>query len=442
MSALAQRCSFVCRLILIGLLSGLCGCRPRTALVETRHQQFVVGLSPFLDEQAGEVVYRHLVRFLLEEMPLNASLWIYDAYHLKTVALVEVPNQRAFQSGRTRANQFSSAVQSLRAFLLEPHDRPVVEGLSFNGAIKLPQFMEFVGENLMNTNATVTALVLGSPLYQDDKEPGFSMRNDYFPSDGHLLATRDRTVFGRWENPNGLRPLRVHLGYFGDPWISEIHRRKIGRFWALYLRNQGASLVSLSNDLPTIFQSLAGGAPGSEALFSSTEIDASAAKIEMLRVTREVPITDWITRELPSNHRPPPPSTTVGPMKIGIRWQGAVDLDLYARPDRNGAVLFFDQKEIREGYYYKDHRSSPDREYEFIEFTEPVDLTRVRAGVNFYEGRSQSGITGEVRVEFEGRIYSGEFKIQAEHGNQGRSGSGQEPFWVNIDVPGLMGLDP
>ena len=40
----------------------------------------------------------------------------------------------------------------------------------------------------------------------------------------------------------------------------------------------------------------------------------------------------WITRELPANHRPPSPTTMIGPMKIGIRWQGDLDLDLNVAP--------------------------------------------------------------------------------------------------------------
>src|SRR2546422_7121304 len=31
---------------------------------------------------------------------------------------------------------------------------------------------------------------------QDAKEPVFSMVDGYFPSDGHLLATREKSVFG------------------------------------------------------------------------------------------------------------------------------------------------------------------------------------------------------------------------------------------------------
>jgi len=50
---------------------------------------------------------------------------------------------------------------------------------------------------------------------------------------------------------------------------------------------------------------------------------------------REVGATDWITREVLPNLQLAPPTSTVGIMKIGIRWHGArVDpaLLLAARP--------------------------------------------------------------------------------------------------------------
>ena len=127
-------------------------------------------------------------------------------------------------------------------------------------------------------------------------------------------------------------------------------------------------------------------------------------------------------------------------MKIGIRWKGDIDLDLYAAANRDAETLFFEHTRAAEGYYFKDHRSSPDREYEFIEFESPVDVYRVQADVNYYKGDLPDGPGGEVRIEFEGRIYSGHFSIEAAHGNKGRAGSSQARYWAHIDVPAILGL--
>jgi hypothetical protein len=158
----------------------------------------------------------------------------------------------------------------------------------------------------------------------------------------------------------------------------------------------------------------------------------------MLRVGRSVEVTDWLTRDTLADPSPAAPTKMVGPMKIGIRWKHDIDLDLYATPRPDAETLFFEHVRSPEGYYFKDHRSSPGREYEFIEFETPVDVRQVEAMVNFYKGRCPGGPHGEVRIEFEGRIYSGTFAIEAETGNLGRSSASQENYWVRIPVQELL----
>jgi hypothetical protein len=47
---------------------------------------------------------------------------------------------------------------------------------------------------------------------------------------------------------------------------------------------------------------------------------------------------------------------------------------------------------------------------------------------------------GEVRVEFENKIYSGNFHIEAENGNKGRMDDSQRSYWTRISLPALMRL--
>ena len=179
--------------------------------------------------------------------------------------------------------------------------------------------------------------------------------------------------------------------------------------------------------------------PNQGAVASRHSIDPKQTKVEMLRITRDIGVADWITRETVSGATAPP-SRTVGPMKIGIRWKGQIDLDLYARGRTDAEMLFFENMRSDEGYYFKDHRSSPNREYEFIEFESPVDAWKVEARINFFEGRDPDGPDGEIRIEFDGRIYSSAFALEARKGNQGRTGSRQSAFWTAIDVPGILKL--
>lgn len=409
-------------------------------------RRVVVGVSPFLPEEAKDGVYRALVRLLLEELPLESSLAVYDAYHLRTIAQARVPGVRAFTSSKTRANQFRGPIQELRQFLASS------DASSGNGrdgtnppvvaALRVPQFMDFVAANLLHGSTSTVVVLLGSPLYRDEKEPAFSMLGGFFPSDGHLRATRERSVFGVADRRDRLKSVAVDWGFFGDPWVTELHQEKVARFWSLFLQEQGARLGAFSGDLPTVFQAVreAAESGGSRAVPSAFVIDPKQTKIEMIRIAREVRTAEWITGDLPSGPRPEPPVAARGPVKIGIRWKGDLDLDLYARSRPDSTTLCFESPRNAEGYYFKDHRSSPEREYEFVEFQEPVDLREVEAAVNFYAGHRKGGVEGEVRVEFENRIYAGQFKLPASGGNEGRAGVGQEKCWATIDVLNLVGL--
>ncbi len=216
--------------------------------------------------------------------------------------------------------------------------------------------------------------------------------------------------------------------------------KKVARFWALYIERRGGRLASFSADLATAMSAFSSQAPGRSAASNGWVADPLQGKPEMVRVNRSVPLVDWLTGDALPETSPPPPSQLEGPLKIGIRWKENIDLDLYAAPRKDGETLFFQHPRSSEGYYFKDHRSSPGREYEYIEFESPVDVRDVRAFVNFYNGSCPGGPRGEVRIEFHNRIYSGAFAIASIEGNQGRTGSKQSDYWTRIPIREILGI--
>ena len=399
---------------------------------------FIVGLSPYLERSVKDDVFRGLVRLLVEDLPLNSKLSIYDAFELKTITQVTLPDSHVFNSSKTRANQFAPAIRDIKAFLAKDHAKPANSRLHFESALRVPQFADFVSDNLKSSEQPVTVLMVGSPLYQDPKEPSFSMIDGYFPSDGHLQASREDSIFGLTGQTNHQPALNVYWLFFGDPWMSELHKEKVLRFWTLYFERRGGELATFTQDLPTGLQAFCHASRGTSASARGWAVDTRQTKLEMLRVSRSVEVTDWITRDSLPELAPQPPSVMIGPMKIGIRWKDNIDLDLYSSPRHSAETLFFQHTRSPEGYYYKDHRSSPGREFEFIEFESPVDCREVEAFVNFYKGSRPGGPRGEVRIEFEGKIYSGKLSIDAEEGNRGRAGRDQEPFWTGIPVREIL----
>jgi hypothetical protein len=404
----------------------------------SHRRDFVIGLSPYLEKSVKDEIYRSIVHLIVEDLPLDSTLTFYDAFELKSIARLTVPNARVFQSPKTRANQFAPAIQDLKRFLAQDHVKPAHLQMKFESAVRLPQFYQFVSDTLPGNDSAVTVLLIGSPLYEDAKEPGFSMIDGYFPSDAHLTAPWEKSVFGVRGDVHKLRPLRVHWVYFGDPWTSDLHKEKVTRFWTLFLEQRGGELASFSGDLPTAVQGFRQGAADSHSFAGRWSLEPQQTKIEMLRVGRSIELADWITRDALPQTAPLPPTVMVGPMKIGIRWKPNIDLDLYATPRPGRETLFFQHPRSPEGSYYKDHRTSPGREYEFIEFDSPVDVRQVEAFVNFYKGSCPGGPRGEVRIEFDGRIYSAPFLIPAAKGNQGRTGDEQQEFWFRIPVQEVL----
>ena len=404
---------------------------------------FVVGISPFLESSVKDSVYRGLVRLIVEDLPLNTRVEIYDAYNLKSVTRLSIPNAKVFNSPKTRANQFASSIGEIRQFLAKDNTRPGGAKAASYGALRLPQFCDFLAQERpsRNGNEKVPLLLIGSPLYQDAREPGFSMVDGYFPSDGHLRASREESVFGFNPGAGTSQRLLLYWAYFGDPWISDLHREKVTRFWALYMERRGGRVASFSADLATAMSAFNSESPGASAASNGWVADTLQTRPEMVRASRSVDVVDWLTGELPPDTSPPPPSQLVGPLKIGIRWKANIDLDLYAVPRPGAETLFFDHRRSPEGYYAKDHRASPGREYEYIEFESPVDVRNVRSFVNFYDGSCPGGPRGEVRIEFVNHIYLGTFAIVSPEGNQGRSGRSQADFWTEIPIRKILGIN-
>ncbi len=403
---------------------------------------FIVGISPFLDAGVKDEVFRSIVRLIVEDLPLNSKLEVYDAYNLKSITRLSIPGAKVFNSPKARANQFAGPIGEIKQFLARDNARPVGPKPGFDGAIRLPQFCDFLAQARPpdEAGAKLPLLLIGSPLYQDAKEAGFSMVDGYFPSDGHLRASREQSVFGYNPGDSAVAGPVVHWAYFGDPWMSDLHREKVTRFWTLYLERRGGRLASFSADLATVTASFNAGTQGAGAASSSWAADPHQTTLEMLRVTRAVKLADWLTGEAPEAN-PPPPAQMVGPLKIGIRWQPDIDLDLYAAPRRDAETLFFQHPFSPEGYYFKDQRSSPGREYEYIEFESSVDVRNVRSFVNFYAGSCPGGPRGEVRIEFQNRIYKGRFSIASPMGNEGRSGPTQSDFWTRIPILEILGIN-
>ena len=139
--------------LLSAFLTLTCLCRAAGAEAVPRASagpaRCVIGLSPFLENKIKDDVYRRIVAFLLEEMPLGSSLWLCDAYRLQTITRVEVPDLHPFRSAKTRANQFKEPIHKLKEFLAAHHEPSATNTLKLEQAVRFPQFMALWAMNGM-----------------------------------------------------------------------------------------------------------------------------------------------------------------------------------------------------------------------------------------------------------------------------------------------------
>jgi len=158
--------------------------------------------------------------FLVEDLPLNSSLAVYDAFELKTITHVALPEARVFHSPKTRANQFAGAIRELKQFLALEHTAPTNAHLKFEEAIRVPQFFGFSCRESHATTCNTAVLLIGSPLYQDAREPGFSMVDGYFHRMDISRRQENNPFSDSPPNTAGVPSVAIHWLYFRDPWVS------------------------------------------------------------------------------------------------------------------------------------------------------------------------------------------------------------------------------
>lgn len=432
---------------LLVLAAGVCaGARPALS------DNFILGLPGDFSGERAEI--EALISKAFVATKPGDTLSIYNAGERQRLSYLSIPQNPSYENQRLKQKTFAGELQAIRPLLERMGGAP--EAPPSN--IGLPQFLREIANSALPTfeGKQAEVLVVGSAKYYDDRERQFSMLDGYFPSDGHLLANDDQSPFGVANRQGSLAGVNVHLCSTDTDWIDDVHRQRVERFWSLYVRQMGGTLASFTPDLNVCAQRFVGKVNETSEQF---EIDPQQTKAEMLRITRPSgePETPEPAPAAPSGDRfmdpgleiaTEPPINIVGPAKIGIRWPcDACDIDLYARAGPGADFLYFANQLTAEGRHNKDWRQSPDTEqqYEYIDFTAPIDITKLDLYVHFYRGQKVGGVNGVVRLWFDGKIYETTFYIPAERGNQkaekrpDRLRLGEQ--WVAIDVGKLALLD-
>lgn len=419
---------------------------PSTGYAESR--SYIFGISPFLSADDRRSVEAVIFQFALEGAKLGDSVHVIDAYNNKPITNFSIPNESVYSSSKARVNFLKSSILNIKGFFRDSTFNVVSENggirSDLTGAIKMPQFLDFVANNIITPNEKLhsSVILIGSPLYIDTQEPSFSMTDAFFPSDGHILTDIKNSVFSTRGRKDFLKGVKIYYSYLHSPWISDIHEKMIHRFWSLFLGQQGGRLLTFIPDLGTTMKRV--GDTSDEIQGQVFQINAEDSKIEFRRIIRNPGDgIDWLIS--PRGQSGPPPSLSrKGKLLVGIKWDcPRCDFDLYTKSSDASDWLYYGKKTTNEGLYYKDFTTSPNAEngYEYVEYSNPVDPRNIMVAVNFFSGQTSSA-KGEVRILYNDVSYYGDFSIASSTGNGGvdRDNMSRSNYWAVLNIKQILGI--
>jgi hypothetical protein len=395
---------------------------------------WTIAISPNLSGDSRQRISGKLFEFVLSA-PAGSTFEIVDAVALNRIASFQIPQEEVYGSPRLRAQKLDNDLSKVKEFFAKG-SQALPRLLN---AVKLPQLLTLVGERRRGSEQRL--LVVGSPLYIDEEEDVFSMDSGYFPSDGHMMLPGDQSVFSTVGRESLLAGVRVYFALVEPAWRNHSHENRVKRFWSLYISREGGALISFAADPVVVFEQTL------DASLPPLAIDPPAfdsnAKPEMIALSNTRMVEDWLSRDTVAAASPP--NSVLGSLDIGIRWScRECDLDLYSAPEPGSKELSYMQTSSGMGRHIKDFTESPTpvAGYETVEFSSPVDVRRATAAVNLYAGNAPNGAEGELRVRFNGHVYTRPFRIAATSGNRGRDDGnrGASPSWVVFDLSEIVGL--
>ena len=430
-------------------------------------EQTIIAISPALpDLTTKNEVYKSVLTAALSDLAPGDSLQILDGWDVRSIATLTIPSHNAYaRDPKARAKVMQQHIQAFNQWLTaDSSARPTVPA---NG-LRVPAIFEFCATHADLATAKGRLVLVGSTIYDDPAEPAFSMKDGYYPSDGHLSVSRQDSVFGLKDATDRLQGVIVHWASLGAQYQDDGNKASVERWWTLYCQVQGSVLASCDNSAATVFQRFK--ARSHSAIVRATlETDG---KLEMRHAPIRIRVpakaatqpVDTTSPAAPEVSTPPAPeipqasaapdinfmltpATTEKPLeatvvqncRIGIRWPGNCDIDLYVRPAPGREELYYGHNRSPDGIHVKDWLTSPDVDnngFETVELRGQVDLSKLTLGVNFYAGVRQSGgVTGQIRIETGGKVFQSAFHLRATSGNRGQDSVNRtrSAYWVVLD---------
>lgn len=413
-----------------------------------------------------EAVPRHVVIVVGPNIPpaLHPSI----STRLESVMSTgEAGTQITVFSGDTYQTLSSVTLTDSRAFLQRDRNMAAIraavlavrQSTNTGAALSAPRVLDEVSRQVRPVNGSI--LLIGD-AYPCLPREGYCLSTNW-PADGQLLSSA--SAFSTVERRHQLEQTTVHW-LTTDPNRStgDLHRRGMERFWSLFVGTQGGSLVSYTPDVMTAFQSAFSGRrePFQQVTVNPADTNrlfhwVGEQAIESVPVVRRVElvvtnevvrtVTNWVeeVRRVPS----PWPAVAQGKIGIGVLWttppgeSRAVDIDLHVPVPKDGVELSWKNKTSPSGRYYRDiQKSEPNPSPDWKSSWEFVELAGDQLPEAIYLNRyvGSAAVTGEARIEYNGRVQVIAFVMPSASGNRGGDANRRDrsPQWLRLSLRSVL----
>lgn len=384
----------------------------------------VAFVSPLADQYRQELG-TGIGNLLFQSEP-GTRITLVDAAQLETVVDVTVP------PGNIRLRQQKLAPEIIRAV------RTLRAATNAAAPFNAPRLLDHIGMQIRTSGRPLNLLIIGPSRYRNPKEPAFDMSATW-PSDGHLSAGVDRSVFSTVERDHRLDQVTVEwLVTDMKEYANQSHAEGVSRFWNLYIATQGGRLGGFSPD----FRNALLGASGARRTNRPVpELDPTDREVVMhSRIVHRTPAATSTTNAVLDIPSPPP-----GKTGLAIIWEpgpgagGRVDLDLHVQPPGGGPEIYFGRPISPFGRLFRDVLQSlpaangPWRSsWEYVELE--GDALPNEVWINLYSGRGP--VQGILRTHDKGRELNIRFEFPEVLGDWAQRGRERETSsqWKRVNL--------
>lgn len=399
---------------------------------------------------------------LAVSMGQDDTLVIYNGTKREVVKSLTIPEARHYEAPKFRKSFLRKNFGDVARFIKESKANP--PAVADNDLITMfREFSETVRSSYPKDDVHV--LLHASSQYEDKRQPGYSMRNAAYPSDGHFKADGFTSPFGVADRGEAYAQTYIHWCIADDEFFSAAHFEAVNRVWALYVNEQSGTLNSFTKDhTQCLSRYLMKSDPARSFAIKANPKKSTMIHMKPIKWTKggkvdSVPFkgkdivkktppkpTDikqgaqFLNKNVLTNSTPP--ISTIDQLKIGISWDCECDLDLHVAY-REGKALNYKNKTSAYGKFYKDltNSTSAKNAFEYAEFTREIEAKDLQIAVNLFKGTPVNGASGFIRIWLPNQsgVWGIPFHIKATKGDAG-SGSRESDTWVTVNPADIFRL--